>query len=113
MNAIFLERNGRLVFLAFLKPILNGAGYTFKEPQISEERRLDVAITFYQHKYVVELKVWHGEAAHQKGLEQLAAYLKAQQMETGFLVIFDHRSVKSWKQERVEVDGTEILAVWV
>ena len=94
----FLERNGGLVFLAFLKPILNGAGYTFKEPQISEERRLDVAITFYQHKYVVELKIWHGEAAHQKGVEQWAAYLKAQQMETGFLVIFDHRAVKSCKQ---------------
>ena len=44
----FLERNGRLVFLAFIKPIINGAGYDFKEPQISEERRLDVAITYYQ-----------------------------------------------------------------
>jgi hypothetical protein len=37
----FLERQGRLVFLAFLKPILNGHGHAFKEPQTSEEKRLD------------------------------------------------------------------------
>ncbi|MFK7979654.1 MAG: hypothetical protein AB8G86_06710 [Saprospiraceae bacterium] len=54
----FLERQGRLIFLAFLKPILNGNGFAFKEPQISEEKRLDIAITFYQYKYVIELKVW-------------------------------------------------------
>ena len=42
-DAPFLERNGRLVFFAFLKPILNGWGFAFKEPQISEEKRLDVA----------------------------------------------------------------------
>jgi len=28
----FLERQGRLVFLAFLKPVLNGHGHAFKEP---------------------------------------------------------------------------------
>ena len=35
----FLERNGRLVFLGFLQPIINGKGYFFKEPQISDEKR--------------------------------------------------------------------------
>jgi len=34
----FLERNGRLIFLAFLKPIINGKEYDFKEVQISEEK---------------------------------------------------------------------------
>ena len=35
----FVERNGRLIFLAFIKPIINGVGYDFKETQISDERR--------------------------------------------------------------------------
>ncbi len=109
----FLERQGRLLFLAFLKPILNGHGYSFKEPQISEERRLDVAITFYQHRYVAELKVWRGEAAHERGLAQLAAYLDQLALERGYLVIFDHGAVKSWRQEQVEVAGKSIFAVWV
>ena len=67
----FLERDGRLIFLAFLKPILNGSGFNFKEPQISDERRIDVVITYNQYKYIAELKIWYGEEAHKKGLTQL------------------------------------------
>ncbi len=97
-DADFLERNGRLVFLAFLKPIINGKGYAFKEPEISEERRMDIAITFLQHQYVVELKVWRGKAAHTRGLAQLKNYLDRQQLPEGFLVIFEPLEAKSWKK---------------
>ena len=109
----FLERHGRLVFLAFLKPILNGHGYDFKEPQISEERRLDVSITFYQHKYVAELKIWRGKAAHEEGLTQLVDYLDRLELTEGYLVIFDHTEVKSWKTEWVNHQGKKIFIVWV
>lgn len=109
----FLERQGRLIFLAFIKPIINGGGYDFKEPEIFEERRIDVAITYYAEKYVVELKIWHGEAAHQEGLTQLLGYLDRVGLDMGYLVIFDHSEVKSWKQEWIEVEGKRILAVWV
>ena len=74
----FLEKNGRLVFLAFLKPIINGSGYDFKEPQISDEKRLDVVITHLNNKYVAELKLWRGPKAHEKGLVQLWDYLERQ-----------------------------------
>ncbi len=109
----FLERNGRLVFLAFMKPIINGSGYDFKEAQISEERRLDVTITFYQHKYVAELKIWRGQAAHAEGLEQLNNYLEALGLTEGYLIIFDHSEVKSWQNEWVEYNGKKIFIVWV
>lgn len=109
----FLERNGRLVFLAFLKPIINGAGYDFKEPQISDERRLDVIITYYQHKYLAELKIWRGEALHEKGLLQLADYLDRLGLTEGHLVIFDHAKRKSWKKEWTAVEGKRVFVVWV
>jgi AAA-like domain/PD-(D/E)XK nuclease superfamily len=109
----FLERNGRLVFLAFLKPILNGIGYTFKEPQISEERRLDIIITYLQSKYLVEMKIWRGEKAHQKGVMQLADYLDKQGLDQGYLVIFDHSAVKNWEKKRIRKAGKRILAIWV
>lgn len=109
----FLERNARLVFLAFLKPIINGYGYSFKEPQISEERRLDVVITFYQHRYLIELKVWRGEAAHKKGLEQLTEYMNAQNFPEGYLLIFDHGNTKSWQQEELTLAGKSVQAFWV
>jgi hypothetical protein len=109
----FLEHNGRLVFLAFMKPILNGHGFDFKEAQISEERRLDVTITYYQHKYVAELKIWRGQAAHEEGLNQLSDYLDRLALTEGYLVIFDHKEIKSWHTEWIEYDGKRIFAVWV
>jgi hypothetical protein len=107
----FLERDGRLIFLAFLRPIINGAGHEFKEPQISEERRLDVVIAFNQHQYVVEMKVWHGEVVHQKGLLQLADYLDRMGLSTGYLLIFDNNKRKNWKKGWTEVEGKRIF--WV
>jgi energy-coupling factor transporter ATP-binding protein EcfA2 len=109
----FLERNGRLVFLAFVKPILNGAGHDFKETQISEERRLDVVLTYYHNKYVAELKIWRGQEAHEKGLVQLADYLDRQNLNEGYLVIFDHSATKSWQTDRREIKGKNIFIVWV
>jgi hypothetical protein len=109
----FLEKNGRLVFLAFIKPIINGGGYDFKEPQISEEKRLDVAITYLHEKFVAELKLWYGQKAHDKGLIQLSDYLDRQNLDAGYLVIFDHAKVKKWRSERYIINGKRILAVWV
>ncbi len=109
----FLEKNGRLVFLAFLKPIINGSGYDFKEPQISDEKRLDVVITHLNSKYVAELKLWRGAKAHEKGLLQLADYLDRQNLDEGYLLIFDHSEVKEWQSEEIAVNGKHIFAVWV
>jgi AAA-like domain len=109
----FLERQGRLVFLAFLKPILNGYGHTFKEPQVSEEKRLDVVISFNRYQYVAELKIWRGEKAHEAGLDQLADYLDRLGLDEGFLVVFDHSGVKSWQQKRFLHREKNIFAVWV
>ncbi len=109
----FLERNGRLVFLAFMKPILNGHGYDFKEVQISEERRLDVVITYYQHKYVAELKIWRDPVAHEEGLNQLSDYLDRQKLTEGYLIIFDHKEIKTWASGWVDYKDKKIFIVWV
>ena len=109
----FLEKNGRLVFLAFLKPIINGSGYDFKEPQVSEEKRLDVVITYLQYKYIAELKIWRGQKAHEKGLLQLNDYLDTQAVNEGFLIIFDHSEVKNWHSDWTEVEGKKVFMVWL
>ena len=109
----FLERNGRMLFLAFLRPIINGAGYDFKEAQIDDEKRLDVVITYFQHKYIVELKVWRGESYHKKGLAQLADYLEGQQLTQGYLLIFDHSKDKTWRHEWLQEGEKKVFAAWV
>mgnify|MGYP001390841123 CR=1 FL=1 len=112
-DAAFLERHGRLVFLSFLNPIVNGKGYTFKEVEISEERRLDIVVTYLQHKYVIELKRWYGEKSHARGLDQLADYLNRQGLEEGYLVIFEGKKEKSQRQEWIEHASKRVFAVWV
>ena len=109
----FLERNGRLVFLSFLAPILNGKGHTFKEVQSSEEKRLDIVTTYFQHKYIIELKRWYGEVYHTKGIAQLTDYLEIHGVNVGYLVIFEYDTAKSWHHEWIDSKGKRIFAVWV
>jgi len=111
----FLEKHGRLIFLAFLKPIINGNGFDFKEVQISEERRLDVVITWMNKQYIVELKIWRGSEAHKKGIIQLSGYLDTLNLKKGYLIIFDFRKLenKQWKNENITQNEKNIFAVWV
>ncbi|MCP5046478.1 MAG: AAA family ATPase [bacterium] len=114
-DAGFIERNGRLLFLAFLKPIINGRGYDFKEVQTSEEKRIDIVVTYDRDKFIIELKKWYGEKAHQNGLEQLADYLERQNRDTGYLLIFDSRkkSNQIGESDTVTVNNKNIFMVWV
>ncbi len=111
----FIERNGRLLFLAFIKPIINGKGFDFKEVQVSEEKRLDVVITYGNQKNIVELKIWRGESHHREGVEQLADYLERQHEAVGYLLIYDLRKEKgrAGKWEKIETKGKNIFAAWV
>ncbi len=89
-DAKFLERQGRLIFLAFLKPILNGGGFAFKEPQISAEKRLDLIITFFQHRYLLELKVLVRGSQPPEGPAPTGRLPRPPAPGQGFLLIFDH-----------------------
>jgi len=113
-NTAFLERDGRLIFLAFLKPIINGKGFDFKEVQIAQEKRLDVVVTYGQYKYIVELKIWYGPQYHKEGLVQLAEYLDAQGVDCGYLIVFDTKSKeKGFKKQTKTINGKRIFGVWV
>ena len=109
----FLESQGRLLFLSFLAPIVNGTGFVFKEVQISEEKRLDAVITYNNHKYIIELKVWRGEEYHEKGLKQLADYLDINNQNKGYLLVFNFNKNKEYKKEELTVEGKEIFEVFV
>jgi len=109
----FLEREGRLLFLAFLKPILNGRGFEFKEPVVAEERRMDIVITYQDKRYIIELKRWYGEKYHQKGLQQLSDYLDIYSLKRGYLLIYDFNKGKTYKEEEISFQDKDIFAVWV
>lgn len=109
----FLERHGVLLFLAFIKPIINGVGFDYKEVQISEERRLDIVIQYNSHKYIIETKIWHGDVAHEKGLSQLGSYLDIEGIDKGYLLIFNFNKSKDFSSRRYSVGEKEIFEVVV
>jgi len=109
----FIEREGRLLFLSFIKPLINGEGYDFKEVTISNERRIDIVITFRNKRYVVELKIWRGEKVHQKGLKQLSDYLDNYSLKQGYLLIYDFTKEKKYKSQNILFDNKNIFVVYI
>ncbi|MCP4106636.1 MAG: AAA family ATPase, partial [Desulfobacteraceae bacterium] len=109
----FLEREGRLLFLSFLRPIINGRGFEFKEPNVADERRMDIVVTCKNRRYVIELKRWHGAKAHREGLKQLSGYLDIYSLKQGYLLIYDFNKKKQYKQEDIVFQDKQIFAVWV
>jgi len=112
-DARFLEREGRLLFLSFLKPIINGKGFDFKEPNVGDERRMDIVITHQTKRHVIELKIWRGDRYHQAGLQQLSDYLDIYGLTEGYLLIYDFNKGKTYKEEQIEFKDKQIYAVWV
>lgn len=110
----FLERQGRLIFLSFLKPIINGVGFYYVEPQTRSNRRMDLVVTYGREEFIVELKIWRGDKYEQKGRDQLSEYLATRGMDEGYLVTFDFSKNRESKEPQwVEVNGKRIFEVVV
>ena len=105
----FLEREGRLLFLTFLKPIINGTGFYYVEPQTRDNRRMDLVVTFGQQEFIIELKIWRGDKYEESGRDQLASYLATRNMDEGYLVTFDFsKNKKDAEPQWIEWNGKRL-----
>jgi Predicted AAA-ATPase. len=109
----FYETNGRLIFLAYLKPILNGKGFSFVEPQTRKNKRMDVVITYGNKKYIVELKIWNGEVYREKGVHQLGEYMIEQGVKEGYLLTFNFNKNKKYTAGWIKEEEKRIFEVMV
>jgi len=96
-NWNFVEENGRFLFLTFLKPIINGAGNYYIEARTRNQTRTDIVVDYLGRQYIVELKIYHGNAYQQKGIEQLCQYLDSYGQEKGWLISFCFHKKKEKK----------------
>jgi hypothetical protein len=111
----FLEEHGRILFLTYLKPLINGKGFYYIESQFTDLRRMDIVVDYAGEQFILELKIWRGESTHGKAYEQLAGYLKSKHADKGYLVTFDLRksSNREQKSEWVTFDEKKIFDVIV
>jgi hypothetical protein len=95
----FIEKQGRLLFLCFLKPIINGTGHYVVEPQTRDDKRMDIIVFYGAKEYIIELKIWHGEKRLNDGVAQISEYLDMRHQKEGWLIAFSFNKEKFENQE--------------
>ena len=110
----FLERDGKLIFLTYLKPLINGYGFYHFEPETRDSGKIDLVIDYLKQQFILELKLWRGDGKHENAYKQLAGYLKSKNMDCGYLLTFDFRKngdAKFSKNKWIDWDGKKIFDV--
>ena len=110
----FLERNGKLIFLTYLTPLINGTGFYHFEPETRDNGKMDLVIDYLKQQFILELKLWYGESHHKEVCRQLAGYLKSKKMDCGYLLTFDFRQQgddRTAESRWIECDGKRIFDV--
>jgi hypothetical protein len=87
-DSAFIEREARRLLLGYIKPIINGQGQYFLEPEIRGGKKIDLLVQYKREEYIIELKIWRGEAYERKAFDQIAGYVKARHGRIGYVVSF-------------------------
>jgi len=100
----FIEKQCRMIFLTYLKPILNGSGFYFIETALTDDRRMDLVVTYGNERFILELKIWKGRLYNEEGVEQLLGYMDKFKDDKGYLLTFDFRKKPEitpprWREE--------------
>jgi hypothetical protein len=93
----FLERECRLLFMTYLRPLINGIGFCHIESETRNGERTDLIVDFNEQQFIVELKLWYGEKKHEEAHKQLIEYLNSKNKSEGYLVTFDFRKRRAKK----------------
>lgn len=109
----FIEEEGRRRFLLFIRPIINGTGNYYIESRTRNDERMDVVIDYLGERFVVELKIWRGQAYHEKGEEQLANYIDYYHLDTGYMLIYNFNQKKSNGLISKTVNGKNLIEAFV
>ena len=104
----FLEEAGRRYFLLYLKPIINGTGNYYIEAETRNLERTDVVVDYRGEQFVIEMKIWRGNAYHTRGEKQLTDYLDYYHLKKGYMVSFCFNQKKEPKVAEILL-GDKVL----
>ncbi len=105
----FIEKQGRKIFLIYLKPIINGTGNYYIEAQTRDERRTDIIVDYRGEQFIVELKIWHGNEYNERGEEQLTDYLEYYHKDKGYLLSFNFNKNKQTGVREIKTKNKTII----
>ena len=84
----FIEEEGREKFLTYISPIINGVGTFSIEEETRDRKRMDVVIHYNGKRYIIELKIWHGQSRNADGERQIVDYLDHFGLKVGYMLSF-------------------------
>ena len=108
LEETFLEEAGRRYFLLYLKPIINGTGNYYIEARTRNMERTDVIVDYNGEQFVIELKLWRGNAYNERGREQLLGYLDHYHLSKGYMISFNFNKKKYSGVKKI-IFGEKIL----
>lgn len=104
----FIEDNERKLFLLFLNPIINGTGNYYIEAQTRDNRKTDVIVDYQGEQFIIELKIWRGNAYKERGEKQLLDYLEYYHLRKGYMLSFNFNQKKSTGVQKIFL-GDKVL----
>lgn len=109
----FLEEEGRRIFLMYLRPIINGSGNYYIEAQTRNHTRTDVIVDYKSQRFIIEMKLWRGNAYNERGEKQLFEYLDYYGEDTSYLLSFNFNKKKKTGIKELFLDGKKIVEIVV
>ncbi len=102
------ESVGRHLLLAYFDQFVKVIG-GFMHIEVQTGRgRMDIIITHNHQKYIIETKIWRGDNRYQAGKKQLVAYLRSEDVTSGYYIVFDHREDPEPRVETETIEGLTI-----
>ena len=102
------EYVGRHLLLTYLDAFVKAVGGVMSFEVGTGAGKMDLLILHNQQKYIVETKIWRGNARYEAGKKQLATYLKTEGVSEGYYVVFDHRKNPERLVQVEVVNGVQI-----
>ena len=108
-NEQFIEEDGRRYFMLYLKPIINGVGNYYVEAVTRNQERTDLIIDYLGKQYIVEMKIWRGNAYNERGEKQLKNYLDYYHLDTGYMLSFNFNRKKKTGVREIRFDDKVLI----
>ena len=90
----FYEEDGRRYFMLYLRPIINGTGNYYAEAETRNRERTDLIVDYQGEQFIIEVKIWYGNAYHTRGEKQLSNYLDYYHLKKGYMLSFNFNKTK-------------------
>ncbi len=70
---------------------------------------MDVVVDYRARRYIIELKIWRGNAYNERGKEQLLDYLKYFDAKEGYLLSYNFNKKKETGVKKIKVGDRVII----